>query len=131
MLDDNNNLGFFGKDQHCMKSVEILSYFLSVFSCIQSEYKKIRTRNNFVFGHVSRSAMECNCYAHSKNSYKRNSKIHLEKDTEKVLEYKTFDHLWIILVWLILMISIETYFGYSNFYRVSVVAYKFIFQKKS
>ena len=30
------------------------SYF-PVFSCIQSEYRKIRTRNNSVFGHFSRS----------------------------------------------------------------------------
>ena len=52
---------------HCMKSVQIRSYLWSVFSCIwteygellrksriQSEYKKIRTRMNFVFGHFSR-----------------------------------------------------------------------------
>ena len=50
---------------HCMKSVQIRSYFWSVFSCIlteygeiaslriQSEYRKIRTRNNYVFGHFS------------------------------------------------------------------------------
>ena len=50
---------------HCMKSVQIRSYFWSGFSCIlteygkmlslriQSEYRKIRTRNNYVFGHFS------------------------------------------------------------------------------
>ena len=32
---------------------EIQSYFLSVFSCIQSEYRKIRTRNNSLFRHFS------------------------------------------------------------------------------
>ena len=49
---------------HCMKSVQIWSYFWSAFPLfglntemygvklrIQSEYKKIRTRNNSVFGH--------------------------------------------------------------------------------
>ena len=41
---------------YCVKSVQIWSYFWSVFSCIQSEYRKIRTRNNSVFGHFSRSA---------------------------------------------------------------------------
>ena len=40
----------------CMKSVQIRSYFWFVFSCIQSKYRKIRTRNNSVFGHISRSA---------------------------------------------------------------------------
>ena len=40
---------------HCLKSVQIQSYFWFVFSCIQSEYRKIRTRNNYVFGHFSRS----------------------------------------------------------------------------
>ena len=45
------------------KSVQIRSFFWSVFSCIrtevnlriQSEYGKIRTRKNFVFRHFSRS----------------------------------------------------------------------------
>ena len=55
---------------HCVKSVQIRSYFWSLFSCIrteysvirysvslriQSEYRKIRTRNNSVFGQFSRS----------------------------------------------------------------------------
>ena len=47
---------------HCVKSVQIRSYFWSVFSCIRTEYgdlrskyRKIRTRNNSVFGHFSRS----------------------------------------------------------------------------
>ena len=35
--------------RHCVKSVQIRSYFWSVFSCIRIEYRKMRTRNNFVF----------------------------------------------------------------------------------
>ena len=38
---------------HCVKSVLIRSFFWSVFSRIQSEYMKIQTRKNFVFGHLS------------------------------------------------------------------------------
>ena len=41
--------------RHCMKSIQIWSYFWSVFSCIQSEYRKTRTRKNSVFGHFSLS----------------------------------------------------------------------------
>ena len=53
--------------KHCAKSVQIGSYFWSIFSRsrteygeiflvrIQSECGKIRTRNNSVFGHFSRS----------------------------------------------------------------------------
>ena len=57
--------------KHCLKSVQIQSYFWSVFSCIrtedgdsvfspntvriQSKYRKILTRNNSVFGHFSHS----------------------------------------------------------------------------
>ena len=53
--------------RHCVKSLQIRIYLWSVFSCIwteygeiwslriQSEYWKIRTRNNSVFGHFSRS----------------------------------------------------------------------------
>ena len=39
----------------CEKSVQIRSYFWSVFSCIRTEYRKMRTRNNSVFGHFSRN----------------------------------------------------------------------------
>ena len=40
---------------HCVKSVQIWSFLWSVFSCIQSEYRKMRTRKNSEFGHFSRS----------------------------------------------------------------------------
>ena len=59
-------------DPFCVKSAQIRSYFWSVFSCIrstieiygvnihiQSEYRKIRTRNNYVFGHFSRGERNC------------------------------------------------------------------------
>ena len=39
-------------DYHCVKSVQIRSFFWSVFSRIQSECGKIRTRKNSVFGHA-------------------------------------------------------------------------------
>ena len=38
-----------------MECVQIRSYFWSVFSCIRTEYRKIRTRINSVFGHFTRS----------------------------------------------------------------------------
>ena len=41
---------------HCVKSVQIRSYFWSVFCCIRAEYRKIQTRNKSVFGHFSCSA---------------------------------------------------------------------------
>ena len=44
------------KELHCLESVQIRSYFWSAFSCIQSEYRNIRTRNNSVFGNFSHSA---------------------------------------------------------------------------
>ena len=40
---------------HCVKSLQIRSYFWSLFSCIRTECRKIRTRNNSVFGQFSRS----------------------------------------------------------------------------
>ena len=40
---------------YCVKSVQIRSYFWSVFSYIRTEYRKIRTRNNSVLGPFSRS----------------------------------------------------------------------------
>ena len=35
---------------HCMKSVQIRSFFWSVISCIQFGYRKMRTRKNSVLG---------------------------------------------------------------------------------
>ena len=42
---------------HCVKSVQMRSYFWSVYVNlrIQSEHRKIRPRNNSVDGHFSRS----------------------------------------------------------------------------
>ena len=40
---------------HCVKSVQIRSFFWSVFSCIRAEYRKILTRKYSVLGHFSRS----------------------------------------------------------------------------
>ena len=40
---------------YCVKSVQIRSFSWFVFPFIQSEYRKIRTRKNFVFGHFSHS----------------------------------------------------------------------------
>ena len=37
-----------------MKSVQIQSFFQSIFYCIQFKYRKIQTRKNSVFGHFSR-----------------------------------------------------------------------------
>ena len=38
---------------HCVKSVQIRSFFWSVFSCIQSKYRNIPARKNSAFGHFS------------------------------------------------------------------------------
>ena len=40
---------------YCVKSIQIRSFFLSVFYRIRTEYGKIRTRKNSVYGHFSRS----------------------------------------------------------------------------
>ena len=40
-----------------VKGVQIWSYFWSVFSYIQSEYRKIRTRNKSAFGHFSHNVL--------------------------------------------------------------------------
>ena len=40
---------------HCVKSVQIRSFFWPVFSGIRTEYRKIRTRKNSIFGFFSHS----------------------------------------------------------------------------
>ena len=41
-----------------MKTVQIRSFFWSVFSCIRIKYRKIRTRKNSVLGHFLRREFE-------------------------------------------------------------------------
>ena len=40
---------------HCVKNVQVRSFCWPVFSCNRTEYRKIRTRKNSIFGHFSRS----------------------------------------------------------------------------
>ena len=77
---------------HCVKSVQIRSYFWSVFSCIQPEYRKIRSRNNSVFGHFSRSGT---LFVHKNNETKNNSDLqykvdHQERDMFSVLDKQNY-----------------------------------------
>ena len=43
--------------QHCVKYVQIRSFFWSVFSRIQCDYGKTWTRKNSIFGHFLHSAV--------------------------------------------------------------------------
>ena len=43
---------------HCVKSVQIRSFFKSVFFCIRTEYGIIRTRKKSVFGHFSQCLLQ-------------------------------------------------------------------------
>ena len=43
---------------HCVKSAQMWSFFWSMFSCIQCEYRKKWTRNNSVFEHFPRSVFQ-------------------------------------------------------------------------
>ena len=66
---------YYVKDQcHCVKSVQIRSYFWFAFSCIWTEYGDLlrkslysiriqekRTRNNSIYGHFSRSVSSIFC----------------------------------------------------------------------
>ena len=52
-----NTIQSISLDIHCVKSVQIWSFY-GVNLCIQSEYRKIWTRENSVFGHFSRSDPE-------------------------------------------------------------------------
>ena len=79
-------------DIHCVKSVQRRSYFWSVFSCIRTEYRKIRTRNNSVFGHFSQSADRSHEGAYNKyptNFFTSNYGHKSSKEKEKQLSKTT------------------------------------------
>ena len=59
---------------YCAISVQMQSYFWSVFSCIQSKFRKIRTRNNSALGHFSRRNHEMIIY--NKTLYNRSRLVH-------------------------------------------------------
>ena len=52
-------LMIFGWTAHCLRNIQIRSYFWSIFSCSQSTYRKKRTRKNSVFRHFSHSGNVC------------------------------------------------------------------------
>ena len=54
---------------HCVKNVQIQSYFWSVFSCIWTEYRKIRTRNNSALRHFHSVYVKWKGYDNSFNSW--------------------------------------------------------------
>ena len=58
---------------HYVKSVKIRSFFRSVFSCIQTGYREIRTRKNSVFGYFSHSAGYAFYFVTEISSYPFNS----------------------------------------------------------
>ena len=90
---------------HCMKSVQMQSYLWSVFPVfglnteiygvnlsIQSEYRKIRTRNNSVFGHFSCSDWNCNPNQNIWNKANKSSKIGQDKKTLISAFAQLFNH---------------------------------------
>ena len=66
-------LSFFQIDIHCVKSDQIRSFFQPVFSCNRTEYTKIRTRKNSLFGHLESFSLFpttiCNLKAYVKLPY--------------------------------------------------------------
>ena len=81
-----------------MKSVQIRNYFWYVFSCIQSESRKIRSRNNPVFGPFSRSDRTENNqkkFKHQINFCKKllrtkKKSYYSNLDIKKAIDNKTF-----------------------------------------
>ena len=59
-FDHFRRLNFQVLKDHCVKNIQIRSFFWSAFSHIRIEYRKIRTRKNSVFGLFSRSELNDN-----------------------------------------------------------------------
>ena len=72
---------------------KVRSFFRSVFSCIQSKYRKIRTRKSFVFGNFSHSAIKFEDFILLYNFNYYNS---LTNQTDSVLERKKLFTVYII-----------------------------------
>ena len=82
--------------RHCVKIVQIQSFFWSVFSRIHSKYGKIRTRKNSISEHFSRSVNYC--------SYSFLSFYLLIFLFQKVLYHHRYHHREILHVYCIMLI---------------------------
>ena len=71
--------------RNCLKSVQIQNFFWSVFSRILTEYGKIRTRKNSVFGHFPHSA----CFGHKTEfSFNYKNLLLLKKQNQYAQKFK-------------------------------------------
>ena len=69
---------------HCVRRDQIRSFFWSVFSSIQSECRKIRTRKNSVFGYFSRSVPVSLRYLFRSECFKSKLKVNKRLDAHNV-----------------------------------------------
>ena len=93
------------------------SYFWSVFFCSQSEYRKMRIRNNSVFGHFSLSDMQPQCTSiNDENNFWRYA-------TDFINKNKTVRNIYIKLKILIKLFTIVADFNciFINFMFLLVV----------
>ena len=82
----------------------------SVSSCIQSEYRKIPTRNNSVFGHFSRKVKDL-----KKNQFKEKSMKNLTSFVDDILsEAKDKDVVFLV---------VGDPFGYEGIFLLLIVTF--------
>ena len=97
---------FFTWKIHCVKSVQIRSFFWSVFSCIQSEYRKIPTRKSSSFGLFSHSDINNIVLVSSLFSFFANFRTGI--DLIKLTKIMTYSKLFRTLIWRLLCYCITS-----------------------
>ena len=80
-FDHFRRLNFEISKDHCVKNVQIWSFFWSVFSYIWTKYRKIRTRKKSIFGHFSRNELNDNGGDKFRSSH---PEVFLGKDVLKI-----------------------------------------------
>ena len=72
---------------HCVKNVQIRSYFWSVFSCLRTEYGDLRSKSTYSVGIPENTDQEKLCiWAHAVSPYAVNVKANVGKIFMKMVD---------------------------------------------
>ena len=97
----------------CVKNIQIWSFFWSVFSCIRTEYRKIRTRKNSTFGYFPRSGGNKENKFHLWTSDRTLTLRSIDTDTNRLvvtsLHIQKTKRLWPFFTWLELLVLLTWY----------------------
>ena len=82
-------------NQHCVKNVQIRSFFWSVFSCIRTEYEPEKTPYLDTFHAVSCNQCKCGCTQNTWLDYSLENELYFPRQLFRLINVKDWTNpLW-------------------------------------